>query len=188
MLFRSSEVGPGGHYFGTAHTLSRYETAFYSPMLSDWRNFESWSLAGQPTTFDHANRVWKETLAQYEEPPLDDAISEELAAFDEAYRWLMLSLQVADDGADAEQDRARMGRSVPELLKIHPSTLLACAAPITRRAAEAARGHPRLRAWCEARAVEVEAAFRVERRRTMAAGLVVMGLSAAVDARRGRRP
>ncbi|GAB5545256.1 MAG: hypothetical protein SangKO_050160 [Sandaracinaceae bacterium] len=114
--------------------------------------------------------------------------TEALAAFDEAYRWLMLSLQVADDGADAEQDRARMGRSMPELLKIHPSTLLACAAPITRRAAEAARGHPRLRAWCEARAVEVEAAFRVERRRTMAAGLVVMGLSAAVDARRGRRP
>ncbi|WP_417411004.1 trimethylamine methyltransferase family protein [Hoeflea sp.] len=76
-----SEVGPGGHYFGTAHTLSRYETAFYSPILSDWRNFESWSLAGQPTTYDHANRVWKETLANYEAPPLDEAISEELDAF-----------------------------------------------------------------------------------------------------------
>jgi trimethylamine--corrinoid protein Co-methyltransferase len=60
------DVGPGGHYFGTAHTLSRYETAFYSPILSDWRNFESWSQAGQPTTYDHANRVWKETLAGYE--------------------------------------------------------------------------------------------------------------------------
>ena len=50
-------------------------------MLSDWRNFESWSLAGQPTTYDHANRVWKETLANYEAPPLDEAISEELQAF-----------------------------------------------------------------------------------------------------------
>lgn len=75
------EVGPGGHYFGTQHTLARYETAFYSPLLSDWRNFESWSLAGQPTTYDHANRLYKETLANYERPPLDEAIEEELDAF-----------------------------------------------------------------------------------------------------------
>lgn len=75
------DVGPGGHYFGTAHTLARYENAFYSPMLSDWRNFETWSLAGQPTTFDHANRVYKEALAAYEPPPLDPAIAEELDAF-----------------------------------------------------------------------------------------------------------
>ena len=30
-----AEVPPGGHYFGAAHTMARYETAFYSPMLSD---------------------------------------------------------------------------------------------------------------------------------------------------------
>ena len=132
--------------------------------------------------------VWLKTrwLALPTRMMLED--SEEVEAFEEAYRWLMLSLQVADDGADAEQDRARMGRSVPELLKLHPATLLACAAPITRRAAEAASAHPRLRAWCEARAIEIDAAFGVERRRTVAAGFVVMGLSAAVDARRGRRP
>jgi trimethylamine--corrinoid protein Co-methyltransferase len=75
------DVGPGGHYFGTPHTLARYESAFYSPMLSDWRNFESWNLAGQPTTFDHANRVYKDALAAYEKPPLDPAIEEELDAF-----------------------------------------------------------------------------------------------------------
>src|SRR5206468_91227 len=27
-----AEVGPGGHFFGTAHTLERFETAFYQPM------------------------------------------------------------------------------------------------------------------------------------------------------------
>lgn len=75
------DVGPGGHYFGTAHTLARYETAFYSPILSDWRNNETWTEAGQPTTYDHANRVYKETLARYERPPLDPAIEEELDAF-----------------------------------------------------------------------------------------------------------
>jgi trimethylamine--corrinoid protein Co-methyltransferase len=75
------DVGPGGHYFGTPHTLARYETAFYSPILSDWRNFETWTEAGRPTTYDHANRVFKEKLNEYERPPLDPAIEEELDAF-----------------------------------------------------------------------------------------------------------
>jgi trimethylamine--corrinoid protein Co-methyltransferase len=75
------DVGPGGHYFGTAHTLARYETAFYSPILSDWRNFETWTEAGRPTTYDHANRVFKEKLNEYKKPPLDPAIEEELDAF-----------------------------------------------------------------------------------------------------------
>lgn len=75
------DVGPGGHYFGTAHTLARYETAFYSPILSDWRNFETWTEAGRPTTYDHANRIFKDVLNAYERPPLDPAIEEELDAF-----------------------------------------------------------------------------------------------------------
>ncbi|MGE8104902.1 trimethylamine methyltransferase family protein [Allorhizobium sp. NPDC080224] len=75
------EVGPGGHFFGTAHTLARYESAFYSPILSDWRNFETWTEAGRPTTYDHANRIFKEKLASYERPPIDPAIEEELDAF-----------------------------------------------------------------------------------------------------------
>ncbi len=75
------DVGPGGHYFGTAHTLARYETAFYSPILSDWRNYETWTEAGRPTTYDHANRIFKETLARYEQPPFDPAVEEELDAF-----------------------------------------------------------------------------------------------------------
>ena len=39
-------VPAGGHFFGAEHTQARYETAFYSPFLSDWRNYEAWSLAG----------------------------------------------------------------------------------------------------------------------------------------------
>ena len=74
-------VGPGGHFFGTPHTQARYKTAFYSPILSDWRNFENWSMAGAPTAIEKANRVWKERLASYREPPIDPAIREELDAF-----------------------------------------------------------------------------------------------------------
>lgn len=75
------DVGPGGHFFGTPHTQSRYKNAFYAPILSDWRNFETWSEHGAPTAFEKANRIWKERLAMYEEPYLDPAIREELDAF-----------------------------------------------------------------------------------------------------------
>ncbi|MEQ1950539.1 trimethylamine methyltransferase family protein [Mesorhizobium sp. CN2-181] len=79
-------VGPGGHFFGTQHTQDRYKTAFYSPILSDWRNFETWAEAGSPTAMEKANRVWKDRLASYEEPWMDPAIREELEAFVEKRR------------------------------------------------------------------------------------------------------
>ena len=74
-------VGPGGHFFGSPHTQARYKTAFYSPIISDWRNYETWSQAGSPTAIERANRLWKERLALYEEPPMDSAIREELNEF-----------------------------------------------------------------------------------------------------------
>jgi trimethylamine---corrinoid protein Co-methyltransferase len=75
------EVGPGGHFFGAAHTQARYRTAFHKPMISDWRNFETWQDAGSPEAAGKANAIYKELLAAYEPPPIDAAVAEELAAF-----------------------------------------------------------------------------------------------------------
>jgi trimethylamine---corrinoid protein Co-methyltransferase len=75
------DVGPGGHYFGTAHTQARYRTAFHKPILSDWRNWETWVEAGSSTAYDKANRTYKELLAAYEPPTLDDARRSELQDF-----------------------------------------------------------------------------------------------------------
>ncbi len=75
------EVEPGGHYFGSQHTLERYETAFYTPLLSDWRNFETWRDTGSKTATERANGIWKQLLAEYEKPPIDPAIEEELQAY-----------------------------------------------------------------------------------------------------------
>ena len=75
------EVGPGGHFFGAAHTLARYETAFYSPLVSDWRNFETWSETGAKTGTERAHLIWKELLRTYEAPPLDPAKAEALEAY-----------------------------------------------------------------------------------------------------------
>ena len=72
------EVGPGGHYFGTAHTMERYRTEFYRPLISDWQNFGSWVEQGSLTASDRAYQKWNDVLAAYEQPPLDPAIAEEL--------------------------------------------------------------------------------------------------------------
>jgi trimethylamine--corrinoid protein Co-methyltransferase len=75
------EVGPGGHFFGVDHTRSRYRTAFHVPMLSDWRNFETWDEAGRPTASGKAAALAAEFLAEHEDPPIDPAIRDELSEF-----------------------------------------------------------------------------------------------------------
>ncbi len=75
------EVGPGGHFFGAAHTLERYESAFYQPLLSDWSNYENWRDAGAKDATQRANELWKAMLADYEPPPLDEGIRDGLADY-----------------------------------------------------------------------------------------------------------
>ena len=75
------EVGPGGHFFGAQHTLQRYTNAFYTPIVSDWRNNQQWLAAGKPEAWQKANSVWKQALADYQEPAIDPAVREELNAF-----------------------------------------------------------------------------------------------------------
>lgn len=75
------EVGPGGHFFGCAHTQSRYRTAFFAPMVSDWRNYETWREAGSPTAYDTCERIWRERLDHYVEPPIAPEIRAALADF-----------------------------------------------------------------------------------------------------------
>ena len=80
------EVEPGGHFFGAAHTMNRYETAFYAPLLSDWRNYETWQEAGALTATDRAHRIYKQVLADFRPPPIDASVLEALDAFVERRR------------------------------------------------------------------------------------------------------
>ncbi len=72
------EVGPAGHFFGTAHTMARYETAFNAPLVSNWDNYDTWLERGQVTAEQRANQIWKQLLTEYERPPIDPAIDDEL--------------------------------------------------------------------------------------------------------------
>ena len=74
-------VAAGGHFFGAPHTLARYETAFYRPLLSDWSSFENWRDAGSHTATERATTIWKKLLAEYQPPPLDPAVREAVADY-----------------------------------------------------------------------------------------------------------
>ncbi|MCP4200295.1 MAG: trimethylamine methyltransferase family protein [Proteobacteria bacterium] len=75
------EGGPGEHLFGTAHTLKHYETAYWDSALNDDQPYETWSEQGSENAMNRANRRWKEMLATFEPPPLDEGINEQLKDF-----------------------------------------------------------------------------------------------------------
>tara|TARA_R110002126_G_scaffold55287_4_gene148807 strand:- start:326 stop:1813 length:1488 start_codon:yes stop_codon:yes gene_type:complete len=74
-------VGSAGHFFGIQHTQDRYATAFYQPFLSDWKNYEAWEAGGSVWTPERAHHIFKDIIANFEEPPMDDAIRAELSDF-----------------------------------------------------------------------------------------------------------
>ncbi len=75
------EVGPGNHFFGCAHTMKNYETAFFDSALADNDPFEKWETAGSIDAATRANAAWKETLAGFEAPPLEEGVREALRDF-----------------------------------------------------------------------------------------------------------
>ncbi|SPH24818.1 hypothetical protein DEA8626_03851 [Defluviimonas aquaemixtae] len=60
------EVQPGGHFFGCAHTMERYATAFYEPLVADWSNFGTWTERGAKDASERATGIWRRLI---DEPP-----------------------------------------------------------------------------------------------------------------------
>ena len=75
------EVGHGGHFLGAAHTMERFRTCFYRPLLSSSENYERWMRNGGVDANGRARKIYQKTLAEYEAPPLDDAVRAELDEF-----------------------------------------------------------------------------------------------------------
>jgi trimethylamine--corrinoid protein Co-methyltransferase len=79
-------VAPGGHFFGGSHTLERFRTAFYEPLVFTRSNFEQWVESGGTTSTERANGIWKEVLAGFEPPPIDAAVADALTDYVERRR------------------------------------------------------------------------------------------------------
>ena len=75
------EVGHGGHFLGAMHTMERFRTCFYRPLLSSSENYERWMRNGGNDTAARAGRIWRETLAAYEPPPIDEGVRQALEEY-----------------------------------------------------------------------------------------------------------
>lgn len=67
-----AEIQPGGHFFGSAHTMERYETAFYAPLVADWSNFGTWTERGAIDANTRATGIWKSILGDFKPPEHGD--------------------------------------------------------------------------------------------------------------------
>ncbi len=59
-----AEVAPGGHFFAAAHTMARYQTEFYEPLVADWANFGTWTDSGAQTASQRATGIWKDIVGR----------------------------------------------------------------------------------------------------------------------------
>ena len=73
-----ADVEPGGHFLGSAHTLSHYRSAFYEAPLSDSNSVEQWEEQGSKDAARRAYERWNRLLDEYEAPALDPAVRESL--------------------------------------------------------------------------------------------------------------
>ncbi len=75
------EVGHGGHFLGAAHTMERFRTCFYRPLLSSSQNYERWMRDGGNDAAARATTIYERALNDYEPPPLDEAVRAELEEY-----------------------------------------------------------------------------------------------------------
>ncbi len=66
-------VGPGGHFFGTERTIESFETAFYSPLITNTVNYEAWQEAGAEDATARAHGLYKRALEEYQPPAMPEA-------------------------------------------------------------------------------------------------------------------
>jgi trimethylamine--corrinoid protein Co-methyltransferase len=74
-----AEVAPGGHFFGAAHTMARYATAFRTPLVADLSNHGTWAEAGGLSAAERATAEWRRRLAETPLPAQSAAAAERLA-------------------------------------------------------------------------------------------------------------
>jgi trimethylamine---corrinoid protein Co-methyltransferase len=75
------EVGHGGHFLGAAHTMERFRTCFYRPLLSSSENYERWTRNGGKDATERAGEIYRTRLQEFQQPALDDAVRQELEEY-----------------------------------------------------------------------------------------------------------
>ncbi|MCV2867514.1 trimethylamine methyltransferase family protein [Defluviimonas sp. WL0002] len=76
-----AEVAPGGHFFAAAHTMERYDRAFYTPLVADLSNYGTWTEHGAKTATERATAIWQRALTEFEPHAGSAAAADRLAPF-----------------------------------------------------------------------------------------------------------
>lgn len=76
-----TEVGHGGHFLGAMHTMERFRTCFYRPLLSSSENYERWMRNGANDAADRSRAIYTKTLEEFTPPPIDEAVRAELEEY-----------------------------------------------------------------------------------------------------------
>ena len=76
-----ADVGPGGHFFATPHTMERFDRAFYAPLVADLTNHGTWAAAGAKAADERATAIWQRVLAEYVPPPGSQERADRMARF-----------------------------------------------------------------------------------------------------------
>ncbi|THD84224.1 trimethylamine methyltransferase [Aliigemmobacter aestuarii] len=76
-----AEVEPGGHFFAAQHTMERYQTAFYAPLVADLSNHGQWRENGSLTADQRATAIWQRVLADFTPPAACEGVAERLAPY-----------------------------------------------------------------------------------------------------------
>ncbi|MEO1275885.1 MAG: trimethylamine methyltransferase family protein, partial [Pseudomonadota bacterium] len=79
-------VPPAGHFFGAAHTMARYRSAFHPPLLSDFRPFGTWAEDGAVPSEARATALWQARIADAPPPAHGGDAAERLAPWIERRR------------------------------------------------------------------------------------------------------
>lgn len=75
------EVGPGGHFLGTAHTQAHFQDAFFMSRLADNNSFEQWQAEGAKDAATRGREAARAALDSWQAVPLDRAVDEALSAY-----------------------------------------------------------------------------------------------------------
>ncbi|MBZ9764959.1 trimethylamine methyltransferase family protein [Mesorhizobium sp. CA8] len=74
-------IEPQGHYLGDPFTIEVFEDSFLMPELFDYDTYPQWKANGSKDAATRAREKAKAIIAEYEPPPMDEAVREELDAF-----------------------------------------------------------------------------------------------------------
>lgn len=148
-----------------AQTVAAAERAFWRSARAERLAFETASCT--PSSYARAVRDKTAWLAVASRELLRaDRALDRLAAFEQGHVLLFGSLQLFDDASDVLEDREVRGRSIPDLLRVSPHSMLLASRLLTEAARDAfaGAGFRRIADWLDARARELSRATSKSRR------------------------